>query len=171
MLASQGVVVAASLAASLEVWSQRIGREIALDELEPVNANTIEAARSLRAVEYLTATKALHAYSRRVVSWWETCDLLLTPTLTDPPPRLGEVRGDLSPEDGLALRRRFGWLTPPFNITGQPAISLPVHWTAAGLPVGVQLVAAPGREDLLVRVAAQLEASFDWGSRRAPCHA
>ncbi|NQZ99102.1 MAG: amidase [Myxococcales bacterium] len=171
ILATQGVVVAASLAASLEVWSERIGREIALDELEPVNASAIQAARALRAVDYITARNALHAYARRVVAWWETRDLLLTPTLTDPPPRLGEVRGDLSAEDGLALRRRFGWLTPPFNITGQPAISLPVHWTAAGLPIGVQLVAAPGREDLLVRVAAQLEATFDWASRRAPCHA
>ncbi|MBW2363010.1 MAG: amidase [Deltaproteobacteria bacterium] len=168
---AQGVVLAASLAASLAVWSERIGREISLDELEPVNATAIEAGRALRAVDVITARNALHAYARRVVAWWESFDLLLTPTLTDPPPRLGEVRGDLSAEDGLALGRRFGWLTPPFNITGQPAISLPVHWSKAGLPVGVQLVAAPGREDLLVRVAAQLETTFDWASRRAPCHA
>ena len=103
--------------------------------------------------------------------WWEGHDLLLTPTLTDPPPRLGEVRGDLSPEEGLALRRRFGWLTPPWNITGQPAISLPVGRSSDGLPIGVQLVAAPGREDVLVRVAAQLESALSFHERCPPHHA
>ena len=59
----------------------------------------------------------------------------------------------------------------PFNITGQPAISLPVHQSADGLPIGVQLVAAPGREDVLIRVAAQLEAAVPWADRRPPTHA
>jgi amidase len=169
--AAQGLIVGVSLAASLEAWGHRLGREIALEELERINAITIEAARSRSAVEHAMAQRELHAYSRRVVGWWEEHDLLLTPTLTDPPPRLGEIRGDLSPEDGLALRRRFGWLTPPWNITGQPAISVPVGQSAAGLPIGVQLVAAPGREDVLVRVAAQLESVLGLEERRAPHHA
>jgi amidase len=106
-----------------------------------------------------------------VVAWWADHDLLLTPTLTAPPPRLGEITADLSPEDAVGLRRKFGWLTPPWNITGQPAISLPVHWSPEGLPIGVQLVAGPGQERRLVEVAAQLEAHFDWGALRAPNHA
>ena len=63
------------------------------------------------------------------------------------------------------MSAQYGWLTPPWNVTGQPAISLPVHWNAEGLPIGVQLVAAPGREDVLVRVAAQLEPRAGWLER------
>lgn len=169
--AIQGQIVAACLAASLSQWEQRIGREIPLDELEGINARTVEAGRGLSAADHATALGELHAYARRVVPWWEDHDLLLTPTLTDPPPRLGEIHAELSTEEAVGLRRRFGWLTPPWNITGQPAISLPVHWNPEGLPIGVQLVAAPGREDLLVGVAAQLEAYFAWEERRAPLHA
>ena len=169
--AAQGLIVGVSLAASVDALGRRLGREIALEELEPINRITIEAARERSAAEYAAAERELHAYPRRVVAWWNDHDLLLTPTLTDPPPRLGEIRGDLSPEEGLALRRRFGWLTPPWNITGQPAISVPVGRSAGGLPIGVQLVGAPGREDVLVRIAAQLESALALNERRAPCHA
>ena len=169
--AIQGQVVAACLAASLSQWEGRIGREIPLDELEAINARTVEAGRGLSAASYATALDELHAYGRRVVAWWTDHDLLLTPTLTAPPPRLGEITADLSPEDAVGLRRKFGWLTPPWNITGQPAISLPVHWSPEGLPIGVQLVAGPGQERRLLEMAAQLEAHFDWGKRRAPNHA
>ena len=74
------------------------------------------------------------------------------------------------PGDPSAQMRRAGqWVpyTPPFNMSGQPAISLPLHWNDAGLPIGVQLVAAYGREDVLVRVAAQLEAAHPWADRPA----
>lgn len=166
--ATQGIVVATAQAVLLRTLERRIGREIELAELEPVNARTVEAARSLAAVDYATAMAELHAYARRVAAWWEDHDLLLLPTITDLTPRLGEVRGDASPEELAALRQRFGWLTPPWNITGQPAISLPVAWSDRGLPIGVQLVAAAGREDLLVSVAARLEEVHGWLGRTPP---
>ena len=115
----------------------------------------------------------MHEWSRRVVRWWEPedgsggFDLLLTPTLAGPPPPLGYLSG---PE---GTSRMFGLLqyTAQFNITGQPACSVPLHWTTDGLPVGVQLVGAPWREDVLLRVAAQLEAAQPWADRRPPVHA
>ncbi len=92
--------------------------------------------------------------------------------LTGPPPRLGEHRP--VPGQPLVAWQRAGELlrfTIPFNVTGQPAISLPLHWSDDGLPIGVQLVAAFGREDLLSRVAAQLEVDGAWRGRRPPIHA
>jgi amidase len=66
---------------------------------------------------------------------------------------------------GMKRAMRFVPFTPPWNMSGQPAISLPLHWNADGLPIGVQLVAAYGREDVLIRVAAQLEAAHPWAER------
>ena len=107
-----------------------------------------------------------------MLGWWaEGFDLLLTPTIPEPPPRLGEF--DATPTDplhGFARGGAFVAFTLPFNVTGQPAISLPLHWSSDGLPIGVQLVAAYGREDVLIRVAAQLEAARPWRDRRPPVH-
>ena len=108
--------------------------------------------------------------TRRVAEWWaDGFDLLLTPTLAEPPVPLGTFA---SPPDnplfGLMRAGAFTPFTPPFNVTGQPAVSLPLHITAEGLPVGVQLVAAYGREDVLIRVAAQLEEATPWADRRPP---
>ncbi len=75
------------------------------------------------------------------------------------------------PNRGLAHSIPFSVFTSPFNVTGQPAVSLPLHWNDAGLPIGVQLVARAGCEDLLLRVAAQLEAAQPWSSRIPPVHA
>src|SRR5207245_9798132 len=127
----------------------------------------VSASDDLRAVEYL------HAHTRQVAAGWaEGFDLLLTPTLPEPPPRLGEF--DPAPDDPLRGFTRAGdfvTFTMPFNVTGQPAISLPLHWSADGLPIGVQLAAAYGRADVLLPVAAQLERACPWGARRPRVHA
>ena len=102
--------------------------------------------------------------------WYEGgFDLLLTPTIAEPPPLLGEF--DSPPDNplhGLFRAAEVVPFTPAFNVTGQPAISLPLHWNAQGLPIGVQLVARYGREDVLLRVAAQLEEAVPWAARRPP---
>jgi amidase len=109
----------------------------------------------------------------RVASWWARgFDLLATPTVCEPPVSLAE----LAPEghDPFSLLARMAphmAFTEPFNLTGHPALSLPLHWTPEGLPVGVQLVASIGREDLLISVASQLERDAPWSGRRPPVHA
>ena len=91
----------------------------------------------------------------------------MSPTLAEPPTRLGEFANDPNqPMAPMMRAAQYVAFTPPFNSSGQPAISLPLHWTADGLPVGVQLVAAYGREDVLVRVASQLEQARPWIDRR-----
>ncbi|MGE5617566.1 MAG: amidase family protein, partial [Candidatus Woesearchaeota archaeon] len=99
-------------------------------------------------------------------------DLLLTPTCAEPPPRLGEFEAPAeNPLAPIVRATPFAIFTAGFNTSGQPAISLPLHMTADGLPVGVQLVAAYGREDVLLRVAAQLEEACPWADRRPSLHA
>jgi amidase len=148
-------------------FGQTLGREITEEDVEPVNWIQAQHARGLSAVDYATALAASYAFRREVQAWWsDGWDLLLTPTVAEPPPLLTEF--DPVPGDPSAQMRRAGrWVvyTPAFNMSGQPAISLPLHWNDAGLPIGVQLVAAYGREDVLVRVAAQLEAAHPWADR------
>jgi amidase len=108
-----------------------------------------------------------------VQRWWaDGWDLLVTPTIPEPPPPLGEYAAQSDnpfwPVTRAVVEVAY---TIAFNMTGQPAISLPLHWSADGLPVGVQLVAAYGREDLLLRVAAQLERARPWTDRRPRIHA
>jgi amidase len=166
-------VIAAWTARDLAYWSARTGKTIGPRDVEPMIWGIAEMGRAVTGLEYIQAVEKLHAYSRRVVRWWsEGFDLLLTPTLPEPPPTLGQF--DATPTDPLRGFARGGALvafTLPFNVTGQPAISLPLHWSGAGLPIGVQLVAAYGREDLLIRVAAQLEAARPWKDRRPPVRA
>jgi amidase len=101
----------------------------------------------------------------RAHEWWARgFDILLTPTLQQPPPTWDVVQT----EKEAAI---WGLFTMPFSITGQPAISLPLHWTAKGLSVGAQLVANYGREDVLLRVAARLEEALPWRQRRPPLFA
>lgn len=111
----------------------------------------------MTAPQYLAALDRLHGYARRVIAWWEDHDVLVLPTMPILPTPLGAFDGTPdNPLGGLALSTTVVLYTAPFNVTGQPALSLPLHRTDAGLPVGVQFVAAPGREDLLIRLAAQL---------------
>jgi amidase len=158
---------------SMDYWSRKVGRPLREEDWEPLSWALAEMGRSFSAPQYLTAVEWLQRYTRRVAQWWaDGFDLLLTPTLAEPPPRLGEFAG--TPDNPIAGLFRAASLvpfTPPFNVTGQPAISLPLHWNEAGLPIGVQLVAAYGREDVLLRVAAQLEQARPWAGRRPPVSA
>jgi amidase len=91
--------------------------------------------------------------------------------LTQPPVPLGFVGPEVDPMEAFTRLAGLTSFSMPFNVTGQPAISLPMHWNAEGLPIGVQLVAAYGREDLLLRVASQLEVAQPWAQRRPPVSA
>lgn len=166
-------VVSSWVASSLDGWSQRTGQTVTADGVEPTTWALASLGRGLSSPEYIAALHWLHAYTRRMASWWaDGFDVLVTPTLGAPPPRLGELGP--TPDDPLAGTNKMLELipfTPPFNITGQPAISLPLHWNAAGLPIGVQLVGAYGREDLLLQVSAQLEQALPWAQRRPPVFA
>jgi len=157
------------IARELDRWSEKLGREIAPSELEPWNAMQAEVGRAVTGSAYVQAIEAAQNYARGVARWWaDGHDVLVTPTVADETPRLGELGPETAPEVALPKIMAIASFAMPFNITGQPAISLPLHWGDDGMPVGVQLVAAYGREDLLIRLASQLENARPWSDRRPP---
>jgi amidase len=133
----------------------------------------VERGREIPAARYLASTQWVHGWARRVAQWWSDggFDILLTPTIATPPPRLGDLmptrENPDAPIERLMATIQF---TPQFNATGQPAISLPLCWNADGLPIGVQLVAPLGGEGLLLQIASQLEQARPWHDRRPPIH-
>jgi amidase len=165
---SAGLAVAFGTVVAREVerWSAALGRQLALDELEPINALLAEMGAGVTGAQWLATLEDLQLWTRAIATWWEDHDVLLLPVLPEPPFGFGEI-GPTAPDafDALMRTTTLMGFTVPFNVTGQPAISLPLHMTADGLPVGVQLVAASGREDVLLRLAAQLELAMPWADR------
>src|SRR5262245_31792816 len=166
-------IVSANTARAIEAWGQRVGRPAGESDVEPLTWMLAERGRAASATELLATIESVHAFGRRLASWWDGgFDLLVTPTQAAPPPALGYLSS--TPEEPLRAFMRsapYGVCTLPFNMSGQPAISLPLHWTPDGLPIGVQLAAAFGREDFLLAVAAQLEQAAPWSARRPQLHA
>jgi amidase len=156
-----------NMGVGLRRFEEQIGRPLAADEFEPVNRIQADVAAHVSAVDYALAFSAATHFRRSVQAWWaDGWDLLLTPTVAELPLPLGTIHND--PDNPLAaMERAFQFIpfTPPFNISGQPAINVPVEGTGSGLPVGVQLVAGYGREDVLLRVAGQLETAKPWVHR------
>jgi amidase len=156
---------------SLETLGARLGRTVTADDVEPGTWFLAERGRGFTAPDYARAQAVMGTWRRALATWWEDFDLLLTPTTAAPPPPLGELTPtDEDPVRGSKGSVPYSVYTSPFNTSGQPAISLPLG-SSDGLPVGVQLVAAYGREDLLIAVGAQLEAEVRWSEHRAPIHA
>ena len=167
-----GPWIPAAVARDLDRWSERLGEKIGPDEVEPLNWMLAEQGRALGAVEYVKQAEAAQAWARELAAHWgRDFDLLVTPTCPAPPPPLGLLAPLVPFGELLARLGALTVFTMPFDVTGQPAISLPLHWSADGLPIGVQLAAAYGREDVLFRVASQLEQARPWRERRPPVHA
>lgn len=153
--------MATSLVVDVDDRLAALGRTLRDDDLEPLTRMIYDQAGSLTGAAVARAHMELERAARTVGAFFVEHDLLLTPTLARPVPPLGllDTTNLASIRDHAAL---YAAMTSPYNVTGQPAISLPLGVDADGLPVGVQLVAAFGREDLLLRVAAQLEAARPW---------
>ena len=173
-------VMSTSVVREVEELARILGRDVVPGDVERLTWAQYEMGTAASSIEYLRAVNGLHLWTRRMAAWWaapesggDEFDLLLTPTMAEPPVRIGEIDSNAAePLEALARSTPFVVYTAPFNVTGQPAMSVPLYWEASrDLPIGVQLVAAQGREDLLFRVAAQLEAARPWADRRPPVHA
>ncbi len=142
-----------------------LGRPLGEDDLEPLTLAMLNRARRTTMAETGALLLQIRDFTLRSLAWWEDYDLLLTATTGQAAPRIGETDG--RGEAAQLATYRWSVLTPFANITGQPAASIPLHWTAEGLPLGVQLIADAWRDDLLLRVASQLEAARPWAVRLA----
>ena len=162
-----GVSVAVSVARELAVIEEHTGSPVGPDGVEEATWGFAERGRALSAVDYVANIDAMHRYSRTLLSWWDDDgnDLLITPTMAEAAPPVGELKG-------ASIERivRLVPYTSPYNVSGQPGIALPLHWTTDGMPVGIQLIAPAGREDVLIRVAAQLEEAAPWKDKIPPIH-
>jgi amidase len=160
----------AQQAAARAQLSTALGRDLEPDDMEPLTWAMAERGSELSAGDYLISVGIHQALARMGAGWYESgYDLILSPTMGEPPPPLGtfDDSGD-EPLEALRRARVTGVFTAIYNATGQPAISLPLHWSDDGLPIGVMLAAPMGREDVLIAIGAQLERARPWMDRHPP---
>lgn len=167
MNASFMVVWSSGCASTLEAIARMKGRTLCPNDLEPTTWVLYEIGRKHLASDYLLAVQALQAISRQVARFFRRYDIWITPTLAEPPVPLGSFEPtEEDPLNGLRRAAQFVPFTPICNITGQPAMSVPIHWNKEGLPIGVHFVARFGEEGTLFRLASQIEAARPWAHRR-----
>ena len=160
-------LIAASTTAQVDYWAHRVGRTPTEDLLEPYTWALYQVGQQRLASEYILGVHDLQRLSRDVARFLLDFDIWLTPTLAEPPPPLGSFDPTPgNPLQGLTRSAIFMPFTPICNITGQPAMSVPLYWNADGLPVGAHFAARFGDEATLFRLAAQLEQARPWADRR-----
>ncbi|MBI1763096.1 MAG: amidase [Acidobacteria bacterium] len=169
-------VWAAGCAWTIDSYSFAVGGKPTAEDIEPLTRVIIELGRKRTAPEYLLAVQTLQIFARRVAQFMASYDVFLTPVLAEPPLPLGTLAP--TAEDAMAGMKRSGLFTPFTalqNMTGQPAMSVPLYWPsdgdAAGLPLGVQFAGRYGDEATLFRLAAQLEAARPWADKHPPVSA
>jgi amidase len=164
------VIWLTAIAEEIDYYRRRIGRDPRHEELEALTWAAIEVGKHSSAVDYVRARRALTAATRAMTDLFGKFDLLLLPTTATLPPLIGQIDGRTSAFDlGRWNADSYGYApyTEIFNVTGQPAISLPLATSSGGLPIGVQLAAPIGRDNLLLGLAAWLERELPWAERLA----
>ena len=165
-------IVACGTALWIDSKLARLGRPLADDDVEPLALSARAYGHTLSGADYLQAVEAVHAYGREVAAFFETVDVLVTPTMAEPPARIGRFAHDRA--DYLDYRMgpdgvfAYSPYTAAFNATGQPAASVPLAWSAEGLPIGVHLAARFGADLELMTLCADLERARPWAHRRPP---
>jgi amidase/6-aminohexanoate-cyclic-dimer hydrolase len=168
--AATRTIISANIRATVEDRARALGREASSEDVELGTWAMVQLATSFGADDYARAVRTIHGIGRQVSHFLEEFDVLLSPTMATPPLELGRL--SLSRMDDVNgyvsdLNQTIGY-TSLFNASGHPAISLPLHWSPSGLPIGLQFAGRFGDESGLLRLAAQLEEAQPWFERTAP---
>jgi amidase len=171
--AAIGTVFEAATAWIVASWTRHRGREPAADELEPLTRAYWEAGKRVSAADYLLAIEDLQRFARTVALFLTGVDAWLTPTMSAPPALLGEITSTPADPQRAAENggRTVAYPLVVANITGNPAMSVPLYWNADNLPIGIHVLGRHGDEATLFRLAGQLEAVRPWAARKPPIHA
>ncbi len=162
-------IVAANTALTVQLTEQRLGRAMTDRDFERLTLASAANAKKAASVDYVAAQLAAFQISRSLATFFEGCDIFLSPTLCSPPLRIGELDTMSNDLSHIApVLRRYMPGTSMFNMSGQPAMSVPLAWNAAGLPLGMMFAARFGEEATLFRLAAQLEQQRPWKDKKPP---
>ncbi|HEY1830899.1 MAG TPA: amidase [Acidimicrobiales bacterium] len=153
-----GVLSDATRPPVLHWLEDRLGRPVDRDELDPRFFAAVDRADTRTENHVMEAQAVIDEVAAPLVRWWDDWDLLVTPTTFQPAWPLGS-------ESGLV---QMGTLLAPFSLSGQPALSLPLHWSQEQLPIGVQFVGPPGGDEMLLALAEDIQVAFDWALRHPP---
>jgi len=160
---------AASATSTLDTFSFLTGKELRQQDFEPMTWGLYEAGKAVTGGQLLQCVTLLQITGRGFGGYFQNYDILLTPTLGQPLAKVGQFHtNEIDIETAFAPLLDYLPFTPLFNATGNPSISLPLHWSDDGLPVGVMFTADLGREDTLLRLAGQLEQARPWADKRPP---
>ncbi|MDF2231888.1 amidase [Albimonas sp. CAU 1670] len=172
MLQATARMIAAGTARTLRAVERARGRPIQPGEVEPLAMDAKRVAEEISGADYLECIETLHAFGRAFATYLAGMDVLLTPTLAEPPAECGRfthAHGDFDTfRFGPGGVADYSPYTAAFNVSGQPAASAPLFWNEAGLPIGVQLASAFGEDAMLMSLCADLERARPWADRKPP---
>ena len=164
-----GPAGSANFAADLAQYAERLGREPEADELEPLTWAILRAGRKVTGAETMQAMRARRLWGRRILDFFQDWDVYLTPVMGMPPPPVGWIDpAKLEPREVNRRQAQAFPFTPPFNVSGQPSMSVPLAWSAADLPIGMMFTGRFADEATLFRLAGQLEKEAPWKARQPP---
>ena len=163
---AQFVVSGANFDAAMDRRIEAMGREPESHELEALTRSNWERSKRITGSQAMRGWQDLRVFSRKVMSLFQTYDIFLTPIMGTPPPKIGHLDPvNLEPREMRKRQAEAFPFTPPFNVTGQPAMTVPLVWSSEGLPMGMQFAGRYGDEETLLKLARQLEEAFPWADR------
>lgn len=165
MFAGMGVVTSVGMMSTIRAREKLLGRAVREDEVEPLDWRSLQQAKGYTAEQVLAARSSFDLAGRNLDQFFQKYDLILTPVTAVPAPLLGKLSLDQPFETFVPEAMKASPYTAIFNMSGQPAMSVPMHWTAENIPVGAHFAAPYGREDRLFGLAAQLEQTVPWAAR------